>query len=74
MFNKDENTISLLSKNNFGLPLLSLISYSMKKYNDRFFVYDSSMKKIIPLTVQQENIKSFNEISPDEQREIKSKF
>lgn len=74
IFNSDSATINILSKNDFNLPLLSLVSFSMKNYNDRFFVYDSNIKKIIPLTVQQENLTIFNELEPEEQKKVKSKF
>lgn len=74
IFSSDTEMIEKLSKKNFGLPLLSLISFSMKMNNNRFYIYDSKMKKIIPLTIQQENIEKLNDSLEVEQRELKSKF
>lgn len=73
-FSSNSEIIEELSKKNFRLPLLSLISFSMKMNNNRFYIYDSKMKKVIPLTIQQENIEKLNDSPEVEQREFKSKF
>ena len=74
IFDSDKETIDLLSKKDFNLPLLSLISFSMKMNNNRFYIYDIQKKKIIPLTIKQENIEKLNEANELEQKELKSKF
>lgn len=74
IFSNNEETIMALSKKNFGLPLLSLISFSMKKYNDRFYVYDRYKSKFLVLTVQQNNLKEFNLLEDSDKRNIKTEF
>lgn len=74
IFDSDKEIIDLLSKKDFNLPLLSLISFSMKMNNNRFYIYDNQKKKIIPLTIKQENIENLNEANELEQKELKSKF
>lgn len=74
MFKSDPERVEALSKKDFGLPLLSLISFSMKNYNHRFYIYDDKKRKIIPLTIQQAKITQFNDIEEEEQRKFKSKF
>lgn len=74
IFNSDINSVENLSKKDFGSSLLTLISYSMEQYNDRFFIYDHDIKKVIGLTVLQEGIKNYNNVSEPEQKKLKSKF
>lgn len=74
IFSSNKNTVNHLSKNNLDLPLLSLISFSMKQYNNRFFVYDILKKKIIALTIKQENIQKFNDLKDDHKRNMKKEY
>lgn len=74
IFDSDKDNIESLSKKDFGSSLLTLISYSMEQYNDRFFIYDNSIKKVIGLTVMQDNLKNYNNVVDIEQKKLKTQF
>jgi len=72
MFNK--NNVENLHKKDFKLPLLTLISFSMKEYNNRFYVYDSDCKKVMALTVQKKEVLTFNESNQEFKIKFKNDF
>lgn len=74
MFSANEEVVSMLSKKNFKVPLLSLVSYSMEIYGNRFFVYDNEKDKVMALTIYQDNLLDFNGMPKEAQSLIKSKF
>lgn len=74
IFDRNPEVVESMSKKDFNIPLLKLISYSMSQYQDRFFIYDDKVKKIIPLTIQQKDLSQFNLLDEIQQKSIKSKF
>lgn len=74
IFDRKPEAVDNISKKDFNISLLKLISFSMNQYKDRFFIYDDKIKKMIGLTIQQKDIAQFNNLDEYSQKNIKSKF
>jgi competence CoiA-like predicted nuclease len=72
IFNKE--AVEVLDKRSFNIPLLSLVSHSLKINDNRFFVFDLQEEKLISLTLNNPNFKNFNNLDENSQRITKKKL